>query len=54
MLGAAGARLGDGDTAPSLSGLNLDVPLSSTTTHEPTEIPKSLWTGWKSLEKLAF
>jgi len=47
------ARLGDGSHAPSLGGSTLDgspVPLGSTATHEPTGIPKSLWTRWKSLE----
>jgi hypothetical protein len=34
-------------------GLTLDgstVPLGSTATHEPIEIPKSLWERWKSLD----
>jgi IS605 OrfB family transposase len=47
------ARLGNGSTAPSPGGLGLDgspVPLGSTATHDPTEIPKSLWARWKSLD----
>ena len=47
------ARLGNGSTAPSLGGLGLDgspVPLGSTATHDPTEIPKSLWARWKPLD----
>jgi len=47
------ARLGDGSVAPSLGGFTLDgspVPLGSTATHEPTEIPKSLWARRKSLD----
>ena len=47
------ACLGNGSTAPSLGGLNLDgspVPLGSTTTHDPTAISKSLWARWKSLD----
>ena len=49
------ARLGDGSTAPSLGGFTLDgspVPLGSTATHEPTEIPKSLWARRKSLDAI--
>jgi IS605 OrfB family transposase len=48
------ARLGNGSTAPSLGGLNLDgspIPLGSTATHDPTGISKSLWARWKSLDK---
>jgi IS605 OrfB family transposase len=47
------ARLGNGSTAPSPGGLGLDgspVPLGSTATHDPTEIPKSLWARWKPLD----
>jgi len=48
------ASLGDGSSAPSLSGLSLDgspIPLGSTATHDPTGIPKPLWARWKSLDK---
>jgi IS605 OrfB family transposase len=48
------ARLGNGSTALSLGGLNLDgspIPLGSTATHDPTGIPKPLWARWKSLDK---
>jgi IS605 OrfB family transposase len=47
-------RLGNGSTAPNLGGFTLDgspIPLGSTATHEPTEISKSLWTRWKSLDE---
>uniref|UniRef100_A0A7J3Y0M2 Transposase n=1 Tax=Thermogladius calderae TaxID=1200300 RepID=A0A7J3Y0M2_9CREN len=47
------ACLGNGSVAPSLGGLRVDgspVPLGSTATHDPTEIPKSLWARWKSLD----
>ncbi len=47
------ARLGDGSNAPSLGGPTLDgrpVPLASTATHDPTRIPREVWTRWKSLE----
>ena len=47
------AHLGDGSCAPSLGGLiSIDVrlvPLASKATHDPTEIPKSLWARWNSL-----
>jgi hypothetical protein len=33
---------------PSLDGS--PVPLGSTATHEPIEIPRSLWGRWKSLD----
>ncbi|MEM1610366.1 MAG: hypothetical protein QXQ57_01820 [Sulfolobales archaeon] len=39
-------RLGDGSTTPSPGGPTLDgspMPLGSTATHEPIEIPRSLW-----------
>ncbi|MEM1604786.1 MAG: hypothetical protein QXW41_00875 [Fervidicoccaceae archaeon] len=52
MLLLLRARLGDGSAAPSPGELNLDgspVPLGSTATHEPTEIPKSLWARRKYL-----
>jgi len=47
------AHLDDGSHAPSLGGLRVDgspVPLGPTATHDPTEIPRSLWARWKSLE----
>jgi len=48
------ALRGDGSPAPSPARYNpLDgspVPLGSTAIHDPTGIPKSLWTRWKSLE----
>jgi IS605 OrfB family transposase len=47
------ARLGGGSAAPSLGGLKVDgspVPLGSTATHDPTGIPRALWTRWKSLD----
>lgn len=47
------ARLGDGSPAPSLGGSPVDgrlIPLASTATHDPTGMPKSLWTRWKSLD----
>jgi IS605 OrfB family transposase len=47
------ARLGNGSNAPSLGGLKVDgspVPLGSTATYEPTEISRSLWARWKSLD----
>jgi len=47
------ARSCDGSSAPSLSGLDLDgspVPFGSTATHDPIEIPRSLWARWKSLD----
>ena len=47
------ARLGDGSPAPSLGGVPVDgriIPLASTATHDPTGMPKSLWTRWKSLD----
>jgi len=40
------AQKGFGD--PSLDGS--PMPLGSTTTHEPIEIPRSLWGRWKSLD----
>jgi hypothetical protein len=40
------AQKGFGD--PSLDGS--PVPLGSTATHEPIEIPRSLWGRWKSLD----
>ena len=40
------AQKGFGD--PSLDGS--PIPLGSTTTHEPIEIPRSLWGRWKSLD----
>jgi len=43
----------NGSTAPSPGGLPVDgshVPFGSTATHDPTGIPKSLWTRWKSLD----
>ncbi len=47
------AYLGDGSNAPSLGRLiSVDgraVPLPSTATHDPIEIPKSLWARWNSL-----
>jgi putative transposase len=47
------ARLGNGSTALSLGGLNLDgspMPLGSTATHEPTVVTRALWARWKSLD----
>jgi len=47
------ARLGDGSSAPSLGGLSVDgrgMPFSSTATHDPTGIPKSLWARRKPLD----
>jgi len=47
------ARLGNGSTAPSPGGLNLDgspVPLGSTATHDPTVVYKALWARRKSLD----
>ncbi|MEM4592472.1 MAG: zinc ribbon domain-containing protein [Sulfolobales archaeon] len=44
---------GDGSIAPSHPGLKLDgspVPLGSTATHEPIQIPSSVWARWKSLD----
>ncbi|MEM0285104.1 MAG: hypothetical protein QXU85_05680 [Sulfolobales archaeon] len=44
---------GDGSIAPSHPRLKLDgssVPLGSTATHEPIQIPRSEWTKWKSLD----
>ncbi|MEM4621877.1 MAG: hypothetical protein QXT76_03640 [Sulfolobales archaeon] len=44
---------GDGGIAPSHPRLKLDgssVPLGSTATHEPIQIPRSEWTKWKSLD----
>ena len=46
---------GDGSNAPSLSGLDLDVsrmPFGTNATHDPTEVPKTLWTRWKSLDAM--
>jgi hypothetical protein len=40
------AQKGFGD--PSLDGS--PIPLGSTATHEPIEIPRSLWGRWKSLD----
>jgi hypothetical protein len=40
------AQKGFGD--PSLDGS--PMPLGSTATHEPIEIPRSLWGRWKSLD----
>ena len=40
------AQKGFGD--PSLNGS--PMPLGSTATHEPIEIPRSLWGRWKSLD----
>jgi putative transposase len=48
------ARLGDGSSAPSLSGFTLDgspMPLGSTATHDPTVVTRTLWARWKSLDK---
>jgi len=47
------AHLGNGSNAPSLGGLTLDgssIPLSSTATHEPIAIKRSLWARWNSLD----
>jgi len=48
------ALRGDGSNAPSPVGLvPLDgspVPLSSTATHDPIQVPKPVWARWKSLE----
>ncbi|MEM1710626.1 MAG: transposase [Sulfolobales archaeon] len=44
---------GDGSIAPSHPGLKLDgspMPLGSTATHEPIQIPISVWVKWKSLD----
>ena len=52
MLLLLRARLGLEQCSHRSGELNLDgspVPLSSTATHEPTEIPKSLWARRKSL-----
>jgi len=46
---------GDGSNAPSLTGLGIDVsriPFGTNTTHDPTEVPKTLWTRWKSLDAM--
>ncbi|MCC6047431.1 MAG: transposase [Desulfurococcaceae archaeon] len=46
-------RLGDGSSAPSLGGFNLDgspVPLGSTATHDPILITHEVWARWKSLD----
>jgi len=46
-------HLGNGSSAPSPGWLNLDgslIPFGSTATHEPTEMPKSLWARWKPLD----
>ena len=40
------AQKGFGD--PSIDGS--PMPLGSTATHEPIEIPRSLWRRWKSLD----
>jgi hypothetical protein len=40
------AQKGFGD--PSIDGS--PIPLGSTATHEPIEIPRSLWGRWKSLD----
>ena len=48
----ASSHLGDEGDAQSPGGSSLDgspMPLGSTATHEPTGIPKTLWTRWKSL-----
>jgi IS605 OrfB family transposase len=50
----ASSHLGDEGDAQSPGGSSLDgspMPLGSTATHEPTGIPKTLWTRWKSLDK---
>jgi IS605 OrfB family transposase len=47
------ASPGDGSSAPSLGGLNLDgspIPLGSTATHDPTVVTRTLWARWKSLD----
>jgi putative transposase len=47
-------HLGDGSSAPSLSGFTLDgspMPLGSTATHDPTVVTRALWARWKSLDK---
>ncbi|MEM4752960.1 MAG: hypothetical protein QXR55_05695, partial [Sulfolobales archaeon] len=44
---------GDGSNAPNHPGLELDgssVPLGSTATYEPIQIPISVWMRWKSLD----
>jgi IS605 OrfB family transposase len=49
------AHLGDGSSAPSLGEPILDgrcIPFTSTATHEPTGIPKSLWARWKPLPQI--
>jgi IS605 OrfB family transposase len=49
------ARLGDGGSAPSLGGLNLDgspVPLGSTAAHDPMLIAREVWARWKSLDAM--
>jgi IS605 OrfB family transposase len=48
------ARLGNGSIALSPGGLDLDgspIPLSSTDTHEPTVVTRTLWARWKSLDE---
>jgi len=52
------ALRGDGSNAPSSIGLIIvdgsPVPLGSTATHDPTGIPKALWTRWKSLPQIRY
>ena len=53
VFGLAGSCLGDGSSAPSLGGSNLDgspVPLGSTAAHDPALIPREVWARWKSLD----
>jgi putative transposase len=47
------ASLGNGSSAPSLSGFTLDgspIPLGSTAAHDPTVVTRALWARWKSLD----
>ncbi len=52
------AYLGDGSHAPSLGRLiSVDVssiPLGTKAIHDPTVLPRGLWTRWKSLPQTQF
>ena len=51
------ARLGNGSNAPSPGGSVVDgrcIPFTSTATHDPTGISKSLWTRWNSLPQIQY
>ena len=53
LISSLDTPLSNGSGAPSSAGLGVDVsrmPFGTNATHDPTEVPKTLWTRWKSLD----